>query len=89
MQNGTKVYKLKILSAVLKVCHIGLNPSVILTHNEALKLGPALYPFWSSAINIYIYFSVAADSQTFMTDNIFYGNIPSKLIIGMVSNSAL
>ena len=46
MQNGIKVYKLKILSAVLKVCHVGLNPSVILAHNEALKLGSALYPFW-------------------------------------------
>ena len=33
MQNSVKVYKLKILSAVLKVCHVGLNPSVILAHN--------------------------------------------------------
>ena len=80
-----KVYKLKILSAVLKVCHVGLNPSVILAHNEALKLGPALYPFWLSDIKS---FSVAAGSQTFMTDNIFHGKVPSKLIIAMVSNSA-
>ena len=39
MRHGTNVYKLKILSALLKVCHVGLNPSVIIAHNEALKLG--------------------------------------------------
>ena len=85
MRHGVKVYKLKILSAVLKVCHVGLNPSVIVAHNEALKLAPAIYPFWRSDIKS---FSVAAGSQTFMTDNIFHGKVPSKLIIGMVSNSA-
>ena len=37
MRNGVKVYQLKLLSAVLKVCHLRLNPSVILAHNEALK----------------------------------------------------
>ena len=78
MRNGVKVYKLKILSAVLKVCHVGLNPSVILAHNEALKLGPALYPFWRSDIKS---FGAAAGSQTFIADNIFYGKVPSKLII--------
>ena len=70
---------------MLKVCHVGLNPSVILAHNETLKLGPALYPFWRNDIKS---FSVAAGSQSFMTDNIFHGKVPSKLIIGMVSNSA-
>ena len=62
MQNGVKVYKFKILSAVLKVCHIGLNPSVIIAHNKALKLGPALYSFWWSDLKS---LSVAAGSQTF------------------------
>ena len=52
---------------------------------EALKLGPALYPFWRSDLKG---FSVAAGSQTFMTDNIFHGKVPSKIIIGMVSNAA-
>ena len=37
MRHGVKVYKLKILSAVLEVCHVGLNPSVILAHNEAVN----------------------------------------------------
>ena len=58
---------------------------MIVAHNEGLKISPALYPFWRSDIKS---FSVAGGSHTFMTDNIFYGQVPSKIIIGMVSNSA-
>ena len=69
----------------MKVCHVTLNPSLLLAHNEALKLSPAIYPFWRSDIKS---FSVASGSHTFMTDNIFHGKVPSKIIIGMVSNAA-
>ena len=85
MRNGSKLYKLQIRSAVLKVCHVSLNPSLIIMHNESLKLTPALYLFWRSDIKS---FSVPPGSLTFMTDNIFHGKVPSKIIIRMVSNSA-
>ena len=85
MRVGTNNYKLQINSAVLKVCHVALNPSLLLAHNEALKLSPAIYPFWRSDIKS---FSVAGGSHTFMTDNIFHGKVPSKIIVGMVSNAA-
>ena len=85
MRVGTNNYKLQINSAVLKVCHVALNPSLLLAHNEALKLSPAIYPFWRSDIKS---FSGAGGSHTFMTDNIFHGKVPSKIIVGMVSNAA-
>ena len=85
MRVGTKKYKLKINEAILKVCHVTLDPSLLLAHNEALKMSPAIYPFWRSDIKS---FSVASGSHTFMTDNIFHGQVPSKIIIGMVSNAA-
>ena len=85
MRLGTNNYKLKINNAVLKVCHVAINPSLLLAHNEALKISPAIYPFWRSDIKS---FSVAAGSHTFMTDNIFHGKVPSKIIVGMVSNAA-
>ena len=85
MRSGNENYKLKITLAVLKVCFVSLHPSVIVAHNEALKISPALYPFWRSDIKS---FSIAGGSHTFMTDNIFHGQVPSKIIIGMVSNSA-
>ena len=85
MRNGSKIYKLQRRSAVLKVCHVSLNPSLIIVHNESLKLTTALYPFWRSDLKS---FSMAQGSLTFTTDNIFHGKVPSKMIIGMVSNSA-
>ena len=85
MRTGTENYKLKITSAILKVCHVSLHPSMIVAHNEGLEHSPALYPFWRSDIKS---FTVAAGSHTFMTDNIFHGEVPSKIIIGAVSNAA-
>ena len=46
MRLGTKNYKLVITSAVWKVCYISLDPNMILAHDEALKISPAIYPFW-------------------------------------------
>ena len=85
MRSGVENYKLKITSAILKVCFVSLHPTVIVAHNESLKISPALYPFWRNDIKS---FSLAGGSHTFMTDNIFHGQVPSKIIIGMVSNSA-
>ena len=85
MRSGSENYKLKIKSAILKVCHVSLHPSMIVAHNEALELSPAVYPFWRSDIKS---FTIAAGSHTFMRDNIFHGEVPSKIIIGLVSNAA-
>ena len=85
MRSGNENYKLKITSAILKVCHVSLHPSMIVAHNEALEISPAIYPFWRSDIKS---FTVGTGSHTFMTDNIFHGEVPSKIIVGLVSNAA-
>ena len=84
MRLGAKNYRLLITSAVWKVCYISLNPNMILAHDEALKIGPAVYPFCRSDLKS---FSVAKGSLNFMTDNIYNGKVPSKLVIGMVFNA--
>ena len=85
LRNDNKAYKLKITDAILKVCHISLDPKMIVAHNEALKISPALYPFWRSDIKK---FTVASGSLSHMTDNIYHGKIPSELIIAIVLNSS-
>ena len=85
MRYGKEKLRLKITEAILKVCYISLNPDMLVTHNEALKTSPALYPFWRSIIKS---FSIAKGSHTFMTDNIFHGKVPSKIVVGLVSNAA-
>ena len=84
MRLGSKNYKLLTTSAVWKVCYIALNPNMILAHDEALKISPAIYPFWRSDLKS---FSVAKGCLNFMTGNIYHGKVPSKLVIGMVSNA--
>ena len=78
-------YKAIITNAIFKVCQVGINPAMILAHNQALSKNPAIYPFWRSDIKS---FTVPIGGQTFMIDNIYHGNVPSKLIIAMVSNKS-
>ena len=68
---GDKKYKLKITDAIWKVYHVSLNPNVIVPHNEAIQISPAIYPVWKS------------DTKSFSV----HGKLPSKVIIGMVSNA--
>ena len=69
MRLGSKNYKLLITIAVWKICCISLNPNMILAHDEALKISPAIYPFWRSDLKS---FCVAKGSLNFMTDNIYH-----------------
>ena len=57
---------------------------MILAHDGALKIIPAVYPFWRSDIKS---FGVAKGSLSFMIDNIYHGTVPSKLLMEMVSNA--
>ena len=71
-----------ITNAILNVCQVTVNPSMILAHDQALPKTPAIYPFWRDIKS----FTISMGSHTFMIDNIYHGNVPSKIIVGMVSN---
>ena len=78
-------YEVEIVDAVLKVCHVKVNPSVVVSHNERLKKSPAIYPYWKSDIKT---FGIASGSYTFSTDDIFHGYVPDKLIVAFVLSEA-
>ena len=56
-------YKVVITDAILKVYQVEVNPGKMVANNEALKIGPALYPikqsqlkcFWDSQRSFYTY----------------------------------
>ena len=50
MSVGDKKYKIIITEAILKVCDVSLNSNVIVAHNEAIQISPAIYPFWGSDV---------------------------------------
>ena len=81
----TEKYKVKIMDAVLKVCHAKINPKIIVAHNEVLTKNVALYPFWKSEIKTY---SIPQGSSTQSMDNLFYSGCPQRLIVGFVNSKA-
>ena len=58
---------------------------MIVAHHKALKITANVYPFWKSNIKS---LSVSPGSHTFVTENIFHGQVPCNIIIGMVDNEA-
>ena len=78
-------YKVDIVDVGLKVCHMKVNSAIILSHNNALTDGNAIYPIMKSNIKT---FSVAAGLQSFSQDDLFQGEVPTRLIVGLTSSAA-
>ena len=78
-------YKIHIEEASLKLCKITVNPKIILAHDAALKYSPALYYYMRSDIKTY---SIAEGSFNVQIDNIFNGQVPSSVVVGLVAGDA-
>ena len=85
MSSDSEEYAVSITEAILKVCHVKVSDAVILAQNEALNISPALYPHWKSKL---MTISVASGDSTVSNDDIFNGEIPSKLILALVRTEA-
>ena len=79
-------YKLKIVQASLKVAYVKLNPSVIIGQSDTLKSTEAMYPYTRSAIKTY---AVPSGQYSFITDDLFQGEVPQQLIVGLVQSAAI
>lgn len=78
--------KLKILDASYVIRRHILYPSITLSHNKLLEMGnPVKYPMIENKIN---FFTIPKANQSFQEDNIFNGLLPSRVILGLVSNSS-
>ena len=78
-------YKVDITDAVLKVCQVRVNSSIIIGHDNALSHSNAIYPYTRSNIKTY---SVAAGLQGFSADDLWQGEIPTRVIIALTSSAA-
>ena len=83
--DATQKYKVLISDASLKVCHVKINPNILIAQNELLKSTPALYPYQKSNLKT---FSLPAGQFSFTADDLFQGEVPTSLILGIVSSSA-
>ncbi len=79
-------YKVVITDACLKIAVVKVNPSVLIAQSAVLKEHSALYPYTRSNIKTY---AVPMGQYSFITDDLFQGAVPKKLIVGLVSSSAI
>jgi hypothetical protein len=85
-KDKSKNYKLKIMDASLKVAIVRVNPGVLIGHANALKEGSALYPYTRSVLKN---FAIPAGQFSFTTDDLFQGEVPGRLILGLISSTAM
>ena len=83
--NPNADYRLEITEAVLKVKMVELLPDVVVSHAQALKANPSVYYFGRSDLRA---FSVAKGQFSCSIEDIYQGEVPNHLIIGMVTSEA-
>ena len=74
--------KLIINEIFLRVCKVAVSPEVRLGHAAGLELAPARYPFNKVEIRP---LSIDKGNSIANFNNIFEGNVPTKMIVGLVS----
>lgn len=78
-------YAIKIMSAVLYVRKVKLLPTVFLAHAKALEQSNAKYPIRRVVCKT---FTVPAGFMDVSHEKLFSGQLPSRLVIGLVDNEA-
>ncbi len=78
--------KVKFLDASFFVRKHVLYPSIAISHQKLLESGmSAHYPLTLSDVKQY---TIPSGNQSFIEENIFIGRVPSRIVIGLVSNAA-
>ena len=83
LMSDTGGYKLQIVDASLFLCMTKVHSGVLLAHSHTLKDSPALYPMVRSDIKTY---SLTQGEFSFGVDDLFQGEVPDQLILGLVSS---
>lgn len=78
--------KVKFLDASFFVRKHVLYPSIAISHQKLLEGGvSAHYPLTLADIKQY---TIPSGNQSFIEENIFLGRVPSRIVIGLVSNAS-
>lgn len=79
-------YKVSITDATLLVRRVSISPTVLLAHTKALERATAKYPV--SRVDLKS-ITISKDILSKSIDNLYMGQLPTRIIVGFVSNSAL
>lgn len=85
LMSKQKKEKLKLLDVRLIVRKVKILPEILLAHSKALEVAPAKYPITRTELKS---FAIAEGLQSKTIDYLHSGNIPRRIIIGLVSNKS-
>lgn len=77
--------KLSIDEIVLNVCKVTVSPEVMVGHDAGLQESESKYPFQRTDIRT---FNIPQNSYGTVLEDIWQGEVPSRLVIGMVRSQA-
>lgn len=77
--------KLNLLDISIFARKVKVNSDVLLAHNRALTISKAIYPIKRTVVKV---LNMPSGQSTFMLDNVFIGQMPSKIVFGLVTNNA-
>jgi hypothetical protein len=83
--DATTFYRISIQKAVLRVRKVRVAPAVALSHAKALEHANAKYPINRVECKA---FSISANSLDVTQENVFMGQIPSRVVVGLVDHDA-
>ena len=77
--------KVSLKDVALFCCKVKPNPAVQLAHTKALLHGTAKYPLRRVEVKS---FTIPRGNQSAIKENLFLGQLPSRLVFGVVDNDA-
>ncbi len=78
-------YKVEIVDAFLRVPMLEMSNAIMVSHNDALSICPAYYPYTESDIKSFV---ISEGSAGRSLDNLYLGNIPNRITVVFVKKSA-
>jgi hypothetical protein len=84
MSDGTE-YKFIVLDATLRVRRVKVNPNIALTHSKILERCNIKYNIERVEVKVQ---TLSQGSKNHTIDNLVLGQLPKRIIIGFVSNTA-
>ncbi|GFX78921.1 uncharacterized protein F54H12.2 [Trichonephila clavipes] len=82
---GDRDYKVVFDHISLFVRKVRVNPGVLIEHAKALEKATAKYPIDRVVCKV---FSIPQSSYSFIQDNVFWGQMPKRLVLTCVDNDA-
>lgn len=78
-------FKVNIMEASLMVRRVKINPTVLIAHAKAIEQYSAKYPITRVDVKS---FTIPAGMMGKTIDNVYLGQLPKRIIIGLVNNKA-